>query len=75
MEYRLIEKTIITEDGICAEVWGVIFTETENVVAKFPDVSADAAQARRFAELCLRNSVSRVHLHDVLEDYLAINGL
>ncbi|HNW04835.1 MAG TPA: DUF6514 family protein [Oscillospiraceae bacterium] len=72
MDYQLTEKTIITEDGIRAEVWGVIFTEAEKEVAEFPDVSPDVALARRFAELCLKNSVSQVHLHDVLEDCLAV---
>ena len=47
--------------------------EAEKEVAQFPDVSADVAMARRFAELCLRNAVSQVHLHDVLEDYLAVS--
>lgn len=73
MDYRLIEKTITTEDGISAEVWGVVFTEEEKEVAYFPDVSINKGLAKCFAELCLQNSVSPVHLCDVLEDYLAVS--
>ncbi len=71
MNYCLREKAITTEDGIHAEVWGVVFTEAENEVVYFPDISIDQGLAKRFAELCLQNSVSPLHLHDVLEDFLA----
>ncbi len=73
MDYRLIEKTITTEDGISAEVWGVVFTEGKKEVVSFPDISINQGLAKRFAELCLQNSVSPLHLHDVLEDYLAVS--
>ncbi|HXK76890.1 MAG TPA: DUF6514 family protein [Oscillospiraceae bacterium] len=73
MNYRLRERTIVTEDGISAKVWGVAFMEEEKEVVYFPDISINQGLAKRFAELCLRNSVSPVHLHDVLEDFLAAN--
>ncbi|HPD87941.1 MAG TPA: DUF6514 family protein [Oscillospiraceae bacterium] len=73
MNYRLRERTIVTEDGIHATVWGVVFTEGETEVVYFPDISINQGLAKRFAELCLRNSVSPLHLHDVLEDFLAVN--
>jgi hypothetical protein len=73
MNYRLTEMTITTEDGISSGVWGVVFMEGEREVVSFPDVSIHQGLAKRFAELCLRNSVSPLHLHDVLEDYLAVS--
>jgi len=47
--------------------------EGETEVVYFPDISINQGLAKRFAELCLRNSVSPLHLHDVLEDFLAVN--
>ena len=52
--------------------YGVRVTDqVGNVVFAALDVDTRLEYVQRFIELCTQNDVSAIHLHDLLEDYMA----
>ena len=71
MELTSMEVVDEIED-IRYTTYGVrVSDQAGNIVFAALDVDTCMEYVQRFIELCAQNDVSAIHLHDLLEDYMA----
>ena len=64
--YRVIESSVIDEEGTAHRVYGVEVIERTKIL----DVFTNYEEAQQFIDLCNQLELSPIHIRDVIDDYL-----